>query len=127
MVIFLDRTFGSKQMAALLRAQGLAVEVLTDHFPPDTPDTERIPVVATRGWVIFTQDKNIRNRLLEREAVMESGARFFMLTNNNRSSDVVAELLIRVVAKVEEIAGNNAGPFIAQIQFSGVVRVLDTE
>lgn len=124
MVLFLDRTFGGKKLAPILRAAGLTVEVLIEHFHPDSPDTEWIPAVAARGWVILTQDKNIRNRTRERDAVRTSGARLFMLTNNNRNAEVVGELLIRVMPKVI-LQADLPGPFIAQIQFSGDVRVLD--
>jgi hypothetical protein len=49
---------------------------LTQHFPADTNDTEWIPWVGYRGWIVVTVDNEIKRNTPEREAL--------------RSADIVA-------------------------------------
>ncbi len=51
---FLDYQIGRFVVAEALRAAGAAVEVHIDHFPQATPDTEWIPEVGRRDWVLIT-------------------------------------------------------------------------
>jgi predicted nuclease of predicted toxin-antitoxin system len=122
---FLDRTFGALRVASVLRASGWNIEVHQDHFRQDIPDQEWIPVVAMRRWVVLTQDKNIRNRPLEREAVRRSGLRLFAFTQNNLPSSETSAILLRALPQVVERATEQVPPFIGQIQRTGAVRIIE--
>jgi hypothetical protein len=61
-------------VADALRAQGASIEIKTDHFEPDTPDVDWLPVVGSRGWVILSKDKHLRHNLLELVRLLKSGA-----------------------------------------------------
>lgn len=60
LTFFLDYQIGRYTVAEALRGAGARVEVHIDHFNQAAPDTEWIPEVARRGWVLITRDKNIR-------------------------------------------------------------------
>ncbi|HND33241.1 MAG TPA: hypothetical protein PLA94_24755 [Myxococcota bacterium] len=122
---FLDRTFGAQRVVRVLRDAGWTVEVHQDHFRQDIPDQEWIPVVAERQWVVLTQDKNIRHRPLEREAVRSSGLRLFAFTQNNLPSSETSAILLRALPQVALIAEGQQPPFIGQIQRTGAVRIID--
>jgi hypothetical protein len=47
---------------------------------PAAKDTEWIPEVARRGWLIITRDRHIQEHRREIAAVKESGARMVALT-----------------------------------------------
>lgn len=68
LTFFLDHQIGRYQVAETLRAAGAKVEVHLDHFAGAMPDTDWIPEVARRGWVLITKDQHIRRNPLEREA-----------------------------------------------------------
>jgi len=36
-----------------------------DHFSPGTPDTEWLPYIGQRGWILLTSDRRIRHRFSE--------------------------------------------------------------
>lgn len=59
LTLFLDYQLGRYTVADKLRAAGARVEAHIDHFPQAAPDTEWIPEVGRRGWVLITRDKNI--------------------------------------------------------------------
>jgi hypothetical protein len=77
---YLDYQIGRFVVAESLRAAGARVEVHIDHFEPAAPDTEWIPEVGRRNWVLITKDQNIRRNPLERAAYEAAGLRGFLVT-----------------------------------------------
>jgi hypothetical protein len=79
---------------------------------PRTPDTEWIPLVAGRQWLIITRDSNIQAHRAEIDAVRESGARMVALSGKD-SIGTWAQLGVllhhwqRIVSALDE-----PGPFI---------------
>lgn len=57
----------------------MQVEAGDAHFAQDAPDTEWLPVVGQRGWVLLTKDKKIRSNALERSAPQQGTIAAFML------------------------------------------------
>ena len=64
----------------------MLVELHDDHFPPRTKDTEWLAEVSRRGWVVLSKDFNIASNALERITLFESGARAFLLSQQDLSS-----------------------------------------
>jgi hypothetical protein len=69
---FIDRALGRKYVADALRNAGAKVEIHEDHFSPDSPDTEWLPEVSQRGWLILTKDDAIGRNILEQIAIASS-------------------------------------------------------
>ena len=109
---FVDRCLGGKIIVEALRTTGATVEAHDKHFTQDTLDVDWIPVVAERGWVILTKDKNIRRRHTEREALLLSLARVFTLTSGNMRGVDMANLLISHLPQMEQIVQTQAAPFV---------------
>jgi hypothetical protein len=68
-VYFTDRDLG-KRFPDILGAAGLTVERHGDHFDPDTPDDVWLAAIGERGWIAPTDDRRIRYKPNERDAVM---------------------------------------------------------
>lgn len=62
---------------------GVNVEVHADHFLPDAPETEWLPEVSRRGWLILTKDDEIGRNFLEQMAIASSDAKVFVLSLRN--------------------------------------------
>lgn len=90
---FADRNLGRK-FVDILRENGFRVEHLDDHFPQNTPDTEWIPVVASKGWIILTNDKRIARDEAEIEAHMLADARTIVCADRIPPAEI-ASLLAR--------------------------------
>lgn len=64
--IFLDRSLGRNGVPEALRAVGLRVVTLDDHYGvpggEDVDDVTWLELVAQRGWIAFTKDRRIRTR-----------------------------------------------------------------
>ena len=111
---FIDRNLG-KRFARTLRDAEVSVELHDDHFDERTTDVEWIPAIAARGWVAVTKDDRIRYRPLEKELVVESGARLLLLTGK---ADLVvhAQNFIHGIASVERFIDRSPPPWFAKLR-----------
>ena len=77
-------------------------------------------MVADRGWVILTKDKRIRRRPIEKQALVESGARAFVLSSGNMRGQEMADLLVANLRKIERVVLNTDSPFVAVVTRTAV-------
>ncbi|MGQ0511912.1 MAG: hypothetical protein ACT4P9_15015 [Betaproteobacteria bacterium] len=117
---FLDHQIGRHVVADLLRAAGANVEVHLDNFKGDAPDTEWIPQVAHRGWVLITKDKNIRRNPLERAAYEQAGLRGFVATGGGLPGRELGDLLVRCLDGMLRRVHKRPGPLMFAISGNGV-------
>jgi len=87
-----------------LHNAGCAVKLHDDCFTPDTPDIVWVPEVARRGWVMLSKDLSIASNALERETLFESGARAFLLSQQNLSGPAQAAALLRALRRIRNVA-----------------------
>lgn len=121
LTFFLDHQIGRYVVAEALRAAGARVEVHLDHFPGDKPDTEWIPEVGKRGWVLITKDQNIRRNPLERAAYESAKLRGFILTGKDMDGKELAELLVRSLPGIVRRVAERSGPLLFTISRGGML------
>jgi PIN like domain len=126
-VFFIDYCLGGVAVPDALRAEGVRVEVHLDSFAPDLSDELLLAAIGQRGWVFLSKDGNIRKRLLERKALMESGVRAFILTSGNLRSDEQAMAFRLALPAIQKLCNENEGPFIARVTRLGNVEVIEGE
>ncbi|MBM3359659.1 MAG: hypothetical protein FJY54_18315 [Betaproteobacteria bacterium] len=119
LTFFLDYQIGRYVVAEALRAAGARVEVHLDHFKQVTPDTEWIPEVGKREWVLITKDQNIRRNPLERAAYESAKLRGFIVTGKNMDGKELAELLVRCLHGMARRVAGKAGPLLFTISRGG--------
>lgn len=120
LVFFLDRSLGKHKVATALREAGASVEIHDDHFPPNAKDTDWLPAVGNRGWVVLTKDDRIRYRAHEKDALLKSGVRAFVLTNRNLSGDEMAQIFVTMLPKMQRTARGARTGFVATVNRSAV-------
>ena len=85
--LFLDRSLGRKKVPELLRAEGLHVVTLADHYgiPADETieDSEWLQLCGQRGWLALMKDDRIRYVGAERHALVMYRVRAAVITNAN--------------------------------------------
>lgn len=113
-VFFTDRDLGKAAPAALKEA-GLEVIPYHERFDsPTVPDTVWLKVVGDEGWVALSHNKKIRYDSAETRALMESGARVFMLIGARIPIDH-AHNFVEVMPTVRRFLKRYDGPFIAKV------------
>ena len=114
--LFLDATHQAKVTAKLLRDSGVSVEVHKRYFLADAPDPEWIADCTRRGWAIISGDKGIEYDGVNRQAVVTSRAKVFILSDTtSRCIDWAASLVI-ARHKILAIAQDNQGPFYCTVE-----------
>lgn len=114
-VFFIDRSLGKHKVPDALRAVGARVEIHDAHFPPNAKDTDWLPVVGKRGWVVLTKDDRIRYRQHERAALLGARVRAFVLTNRNLSGDEMAAIFVGMLEKMKKVIRREPSGFVATV------------
>jgi PIN like domain len=113
--LFTDRDLGRVQVLGLLRAAGLRLITLAEHYgiPADekVADTTWLAEVGQRGWVALMKDESIRRTKAERTAVKQYGVRCFCLTRQSLTAQEMASRFLHNLSAIER-ACSQPGPFI---------------
>jgi hypothetical protein len=116
--VFLDRTHG-KRMGAILRGAGFKVHPIYEVYPGTLHETiadpEWINLCAEKNWIVVTGDKKIESVPENRQAVIDSKARVFLLSESNSPPEVWAAAIIIGRYKMDDILEANAGPFFVSV------------
>jgi hypothetical protein len=89
----------------------------------ETLDTDWLPIVAARGWLVITRDHNIRENIAERRAVRESGTKMVALAGRDAVTKWgQLELVMSNWTRIEELAAQ-IGPFIYLAGRNGLRRL----
>lgn len=86
-------------------------------------DREWIGLTAERGWIGFNKDANIRRSELERQTVIETGARLFCVPKGDL---VASDLAARFITNISAIAraARSAGPLIYTVAPQSITKML---
>jgi hypothetical protein len=102
-------------MVQFLQALGMSIEIHRDHFPQDEDDHLWIPVCAEKGWAIISGDKGIEKAALNAQAVIDSHAKVFILTDANMKGIEWAAAIIAGRHRMQKIIDENDGPFYVTV------------
>ena len=125
-MVFVDRSLGRIQVPALLRAAGIQLVTLAEHYgmPADesVDDVTWLADSAQRGWVAFMKDERIRRRPAERLAVQAHQARCFCITNMSLPARDMAG---RYLTNLDAIAHacEEPGPFMYAVHANRIERL----
>lgn len=97
------------------------MEIHDDHFDQATADSEWIPEVGRRSWVLITKDQNIRRNALERNAYQAAALRGFIVTGKDMSGKELAALLVSRLDQMTRKVAGRTGPLLYTISRTGVI------
>ena len=113
--LFIDRSLGRKQVPALLRAAGLRLVTLAEHYgiPVDqnVTDEDWLQLAGEQGWAVFTKDARIRYKRAEKEAISKYRVRCFCLRGKNLRAEGLAQRFLDNLARIVK-ACESPGPLI---------------
>ena len=122
LTFFSDECLGRLVPNTLIKA-GVPIKMYADCFRSGIDDTEWIPLVVERGWVILTKDPAIGRRISEQAVLAQAGAKVFAFRSGQVKSEIVIEAFIKAYPKMLEIAETTEPPFIAKVYKSGEVKL----
>lgn len=115
MEFFADRNLGRYDFPEYLRRSGLVVHAHDDHFAQDAPDTEWLPQVAGRGWIVLSADRVITRDPVELAAVMLSGVAMFCLVGGMAKAEDLAQNFVNTRDSIATFLEANPPPFVAKV------------
>ncbi|MGX7678167.1 PIN-like domain-containing protein [Jatrophihabitans sp. DSM 45814] len=124
--VFIDRSLGRIKVPELLRAGGIKLVTLAEHYgrplDEDVNDPTWITDASQEDWILFMKDARIRRRPAEKEAIISSRARCFCLSDGNIG---FAEMAHRYLTNWRAIVEASAipGPFLYSVRLRGIVRL----
>ena len=124
--LFVDRSLGRIQVPRLLRAAGLRLITLAEHYgvPADenVEDVTWLRDAGKAGWVVLMKDSRIRRNPAERATLVANRVRAFCLTRKDlTAAEMAARLLDRLPAIV--IACGEPGPFLYAVHATRLERL----
>jgi len=124
--VFIDRSLGRIQVPRLLRAGGIELITLAEHYgrpqDEDVDDPTWITEASERGWILFMKDQRIRRRPAERQAIIDSRARCFCLSDGSLGfADMAGRYLANWPAIVR--ASAQPGPFLYSVRAAEIARL----
>lgn len=102
-----------------MREAGANVEHAGGAFPFGTLDEVWLTACGERHWIVLTRDQRIRRRVLEREAIRQSGAAVFALTAGEATAAESAGVVVRMLVKFANIAVSEPKPFLYTFGLAG--------
>lgn len=121
---FLDNCLGRYVVSDALRNEGYEVELHTDHFAEDAPDTEWLPEVGKRGWIILTKDNHIHRNQIEIAALLKSATASFVLRAKKATGAQMAEAYVKALPSIHRFLQKFDKPFVATVTPAGSVSIL---
>lgn len=113
--LFLDRSVGRVKVPGLLRATGLRLVTLAEHygFPEDesVADEAWLELAGSRRWAVFMKDARVRYRVAERETVRAHRVRCFCLASQQLTGDAMAARFLDNLDAIADACAED-GPFI---------------
>lgn len=124
--LFLDRSLGRKVVPGLLRAEGIRLVTLAEHYgiPSDegVEDEEWLELAGTSDWAVLMKDTRIRYNPAEREAVKRHGVRCFCLTRQDLSGSEMAGRFVTNLPAITRACAES-GPFIYAVHKERIERL----
>lgn len=121
---FLDRAAESNALYQALKAIHARVERHCDYYKPDVDDQIWLPEVASKGWVVISQNQFNE---LERQALRNAGGRAFLVVHVEMKGEDEAAMIVASMPKMLRILNANPPPFIARIYNPKKILLMSTE
>ncbi|HEX8847731.1 MAG TPA: hypothetical protein VF791_24030, partial [Pyrinomonadaceae bacterium] len=98
---------------------GARVEMHREHFKEDADDTEWLPTIAARKWVILSKDQY---NYLERLAIKNAGGRAFLLVPGGLKGVEQAAIISKELPEMLRILDLTKPPFIGNTEMQSKER-----
>ncbi len=124
---FFDNDISFRVAEALGKlVHGHEVKPLRDVFPANTPDTEWIPEVGRKGWILISRDHNQRRRDTEHLALKDHGVRALYIRYSGTQDTLFADAarIIKNWPKIEKWGTTAAPGTLARLNSSDAIEKL---
>ncbi len=124
MTYLIDENLSFK-IAQSLKALDNDVHHVRDHFPSQTPDETIFDFLVRKDWVLITQDKKMRTRKHQLQAMLDKGVGAFIFTGRaDKNLTQQAVMILERMGEFEKLAQKTKRPFIFSVPDRGKIKPL---
>lgn len=123
-VLFLDKCLGRFDVSSALKKAGVRVELHHDHFEHDAEDSEWLPVVGSKGWIVLSKDRHFRHNYLEVVAMFKGNVKAFVLTGSDMTGPSMGLTFVAALPDIFAFAERFDAPFIASVTETSAVHMV---
>ena len=109
----------SRSLVSGLHGFGENVNYLTEFYKTGTADHIWLKRLGDEGWFAITQDKRLRRRPIENEAIKKYKVGVFVLRGTNMSHWDIILQVIKAWRKIKKYAAETEVPFVYHIDRYG--------
>jgi hypothetical protein len=124
--LVLDRCLGRIQVPYLLRAAGLRLVTLTEHYgrPADesVADVTWLEEAERQRWAVLMKDERIRRRPAEKATLIRAAVRCFVITRGDLLAEQMAQRFLVNLAAIERACAE-PGPFVYAVHQTRLERL----
>lgn len=88
------------------------------------PDSEWLPKVCEREWVVITSDAAVRRNVEELRAILTQKGRIFIVSGTRRRGKEKVDLVLGWAERIVNLASSRRPPFIARV-LAHSVKIVD--
>jgi PIN like domain len=122
--IFLDENLAGKRLPEGLRKDGLAVKLLHEEFQRGVLDTDLLPRIGEKGWILLTKDNQIRRRPLEIQAFIAARLRVLVFESAEMTSGEMLDAFRKALPAIGQFVKKRKAPFVMRVGMTGRVTAL---
>jgi len=125
LLVFLDRSVGTKKIAQALRVLGADVQTIQDRYGDESSAVADVLWIAdaTRdGRVLIGADQRIRYNALERQALCLHAARCFTFPRGNLTAAQMIDRITRHLPTIIQLV-DRPGPYVFHILADSLARM----
>lgn len=123
---FVDRSLGRIKVPRILRAAGLGLVTLAEHYgsPADeaVADVDWLRLAGTNGWPVLVKDAAILTNVVERRALDAHRVQFFCLVSQGLPAYRMAAWYLNSLEPIA-IACQAPGSFVYRVGETGLVPI----
>jgi hypothetical protein len=123
LIYFVDRSLGTLLVVKALRTAGVAAIAHDELFDADCADEVWLEHCGREKFVALTRDGRIRYNALAKRAIRRFKVGLFVLVSGKLQGREQAELLVRLLPKIQRVSKKSRRPFIARLYKSEPVDV----
>jgi len=123
LMLILDEGISSEALQKAIKKQGVACEMLIQHFERGTPDETWLPAIGQKGWILLCKDRRIAKNTIEYTALMNAHVGAFFLVSANISGQQIIECVTKAIPAMMQIVRTQQKPFLAKIYKNGKMKI----
>jgi hypothetical protein len=111
-IYYIDESIDSKILVAAMTKAGAKIQRVGPIVPPGSQDETWLKICGEQGWTALMRDKQIRRRVLEKQALKDFSVGAFTYSGGQATGQQMADRIVGLLGEINLKALLTARPFL---------------